>query len=181
MVFCLNHPQHGLHAQPRSSCREDSRVHPRWTEITAKSILVASGIRPTLLFIALTLFKVFIYPAARILPDRPLHSCRPQEADTEMFKSIGSHQPSLAQLSPFPCPAYLPLLQFYLPPRGLWWERRDERSSIKRTTAAKQSQAGVLKKSRHGRGNRHMASFCAGCIGSWTDFLQMCLILDKLF
>lgn len=34
--------------------------------------------------------------------------------------SLGSHQPSLAQLSPFPCPACLPLLT----PRGLWWEGR---------------------------------------------------------
>lgn len=77
--------QHGLQAQPRHSCREDSRVHPRQTETTAKSILVAARIRPTLLFLALTLSKAIVYPAVKITPGPPLCGCSPQEADTELF------------------------------------------------------------------------------------------------
>lgn len=94
------------------------------------------------------------------------------------FHSIGNHQPSVTQLSPFPCPVCLPFLELYLP-REAYNEREDERSSFRRMTATKQSQAGALHKSRHGRGNRHMASFVMACMGSRADFLQMCVFLDQ--
>lgn len=80
--------------------------------------------------------------------------------------SPGSHQPSLSQLYPFLGLACLPLLPY---PRGLCWERGDERPLVRGTAAAKESQARVQERPR--RGNRHMDSFM---LAVWGHGLIFC-------
>lgn len=93
--------------------------------------------------------------------------------NTEMFALI-----LLADISlPLPHSLHSPALHTFLywsftyPPEAYDGGGVDERPSVRRRTAVKQSQAGVLQESRRGKRNRHLASFV---LAVWGHGLIFC-------